>query len=62
MREAELGWTRKLVDEIRSGTLGDLAAWSAFHRAMDQQSLGHSEAETAPVEEQREQVEEEREG
>jgi len=37
MREAELAWTRKLADEIRSGALGDLAMWAAFHRAIDQQ-------------------------
>ena len=51
MREAELAWTRKLADEIRSGALGDLAEWTAFHRAMDQQSKGPAEAEKAEAEE-----------
>lgn len=51
MREAELAWTRKLADEIRSGALGDLAEWTAFHRAMDQQSKGPAEAEKAEGEE-----------
>jgi DNA-binding PadR family transcriptional regulator len=33
MREAELAWTRKLAEEITSGALADLAAWTAFLRA-----------------------------
>jgi DNA-binding PadR family transcriptional regulator len=37
MREAELVWTRNLVNEIRSGRLADLDAWTAMHRALDQQ-------------------------
>ena len=52
MREAELAWTRKLADEIRSGKLGDLAEWTALHRAMDQQSEGPAVVETAEAEEQ----------
>jgi DNA-binding PadR family transcriptional regulator len=47
MREAELAWTRQLAGEIRSGALGDLAEWTAFHRALDQQSHGPSEDEKA---------------
>src|SRR5215469_6922544 len=31
MREAELAWTRKVADEIRSGAVGDLAEWAARH-------------------------------
>ncbi len=38
MREAELAWTRSLIDEITSGALGDIAAWAAMHRALDEQS------------------------
>lgn len=45
MREAELAWTRSLADEIRSGALGDLAEWTAVHRAMDQQISGLAEDE-----------------
>src|SRR5262249_370569 len=37
MREAELAWTRNLIDEIKSGKLGDLDGWSAIQRALDQQ-------------------------
>jgi DNA-binding PadR family transcriptional regulator len=51
MREAELAWTRQLADEIRSGALGDLAEWAAFHRAMDQQSKEPTEAEESEHEE-----------
>ena len=52
MREAELAWTRTLAGQIRSGELGDLAEWTAIHRAMDQQSRGPVEAETAADDEQ----------
>ncbi|HLY30189.1 MAG TPA: PadR family transcriptional regulator [Ktedonobacterales bacterium] len=38
MREAELAWTRKLADEIRSGEVWNLAEWTAHYRAMDQQT------------------------
>jgi DNA-binding PadR family transcriptional regulator len=37
MREAELAWTRNLVEEIRSGKLGDLNEWAAMQRALDRQ-------------------------
>jgi DNA-binding PadR family transcriptional regulator len=47
MREAELNWTRKLAAEIRSGALGDLAEWNAFHRAMDQQGSVPAAADKA---------------
>jgi DNA-binding PadR family transcriptional regulator len=47
MREAELAWTRKLADEIKSGTLEGVAEWSAFLRAADQESKGPIEAEKA---------------
>jgi DNA-binding PadR family transcriptional regulator len=47
MREAELAWTRKLVEEIRSGKLGDLDEWAALHRAMDQQGRGAAEHDKA---------------
>lgn len=33
MREAELAWTRKLAEEIASGTLEGIAEWAAFQRA-----------------------------
>jgi DNA-binding PadR family transcriptional regulator len=51
MREAELAWTRKLAGEIRSGAVGDLAEWTAMHRAMDQQSKWPAEVEKAEAEE-----------
>jgi DNA-binding PadR family transcriptional regulator len=50
MREAELAWTRKIAGEIRSGALGGLAEWIAFHRAMDKQSAGPTQAEHEPGE------------
>jgi hypothetical protein len=47
LREAEFAWVRTLVEEIRSGAVGDLAAWTATHRAMDQRSQTDAEAEEA---------------
>lgn len=52
MREAELAWTRKLATEIRSGGLGDLAEWTARHRAMDEQSRELAGDEQAAAEEE----------
>jgi DNA-binding PadR family transcriptional regulator len=37
MQEAELAWTRKLADEIKSGTLVDLAEWTAMLQALEDQ-------------------------
>jgi DNA-binding PadR family transcriptional regulator len=37
MREAELAWTRNLVEEIGAGKLGDLEEWAAMQRALDLQ-------------------------
>src|SRR5262245_53576221 len=37
MREAELAWTRSLVEEIASGTLEGVAEWAAFRRAVADQ-------------------------
>ncbi len=51
MREAELAWAHKLIEEIRSGAVGNLAEWTAAHRAMDQQSQAYIEAEDAGAEE-----------
>jgi DNA-binding PadR family transcriptional regulator len=31
LREAELGWVRRIVEEIQAGELGGLAEWRAFH-------------------------------
>jgi hypothetical protein len=31
LREAELGWVRELVREIKEGTLDGLAGWWSFH-------------------------------
>ena len=31
LREAELGWVRGLVGEIRAGTLGGIGGWRSFH-------------------------------
>ena len=50
MREAELVWTRNLVQEIRSGELGDLDEWAAIHRAMDEQSRTSMKVEGTKVE------------
>jgi DNA-binding PadR family transcriptional regulator len=51
MREAELAWTRNLVEEIRSGNLGDLDEWRAMHRALDQQGREATEAKEVESEE-----------
>jgi DNA-binding PadR family transcriptional regulator len=37
MREAELAWTLNLVEEIKSGRLGDLDEWAEMQHALDQQ-------------------------
>jgi len=47
MREAELVWTRNLVEEIRSGKLGDLEEWAAMQRALDQQGREATTVEEA---------------
>jgi hypothetical protein len=47
MREAELVWTRNLVEEISSGKLGDLEEWAAMQRALDQQGREASMVEEA---------------
>ncbi|MGZ3640383.1 MAG: hypothetical protein ACXVCX_21325, partial [Ktedonobacterales bacterium] len=51
MREAELAWTRKLADEITSGTLEGVAEWAAWQRAADQQSEEPREHEAHDEEE-----------
>jgi DNA-binding PadR family transcriptional regulator len=45
MREAELAWTRKLADEIRSGALEGVAEWAAMQRGLSEQ--GHVESAVA---------------
>jgi DNA-binding PadR family transcriptional regulator len=52
MREAELTWVRTLVDEIRSGALGDLDQWNAFYRAMEQRNQELADTPTAQPEEE----------
>jgi DNA-binding PadR family transcriptional regulator len=54
MREAELAWTLNLVEEIKSGKLGDLDEWAEMQRALDQQGR-----EAARVEEMEEVEDEE---
>src|SRR5262249_48711916 len=44
MREAELAWTRWLIEAITSGRLGDRDEWAATQRAMDEQSRASTEA------------------
>jgi DNA-binding PadR family transcriptional regulator len=44
MREAELAWTRNLVEEIGAGKLGDLDEWRALHRALEEQNRVSMEA------------------
>ncbi len=45
MREAELAWTRKLVDEITAGTLEGVAEWAAFqHAAAESEHDGSHES------------------
>lgn len=43
--EAELNWTRTLVEEIKSGTLEGVAEWAAFHRAAAEQELSELQGE-----------------
>ncbi len=47
MREAELAWTRKLVEEIASGTLGGIDMWAAFHNAKTDQESDAASAKGA---------------
>ena len=35
LREAELGWVRRIIREIESGELGSLAEWHSFHSGQD---------------------------
>jgi DNA-binding PadR family transcriptional regulator len=35
LREAELEWVRKIVEEIEAGTLGDLSEWRSMHTEED---------------------------
>ncbi len=52
MREAELAWTRNLVEEIRSGKLGDLDEWRAMHRALEERNRASLEVAEAEDEEE----------
>ncbi|MGI8860840.1 MAG: helix-turn-helix transcriptional regulator [Rubrobacteraceae bacterium] len=40
LREAELGWVRKLVEEIEAGELGNLTEWRAIHSEQSPMSTG----------------------
>ena len=51
MREAELAWTRNLVEEIRSGKLGDVDEWRAMHRALEERNRASLEVVEAEDEE-----------
>src|SRR5215203_305246 len=35
LREAELGWVRRIISEIETGELGGLAEWRSFHSGQD---------------------------
>jgi DNA-binding PadR family transcriptional regulator len=48
MREAELAWTRGLVEEITSGTLEGTAEWEAFQRALAEREDAESQEHEAP--------------
>jgi hypothetical protein len=52
MREAELVWTRALLDEMKAGKLGDLDEWAAIHHAMEEQ--GREAAQPEGVESEKE--------
>jgi DNA-binding PadR family transcriptional regulator len=47
LREAELGWVRELVREIRTGTLGGMQQWRAFHSELDAKGDERSEKKEA---------------
>ena len=40
LREAELGWVRELVGEIRDGKLGGMSEWEAFHAEPEEKTGG----------------------
>ena len=40
LREAELGWVRKVVEEIEAGALGDLSEWRALHAERSAKTAG----------------------
>ena len=40
LREAELGWVRKIVEEIEAGALGDLSAWRSLHTERGAKIIG----------------------
>ena len=40
LREAELGWVRRLVKEIEAGEIGNLSEWRSLHSERSQMSTG----------------------
>jgi DNA-binding PadR family transcriptional regulator len=50
MREAELAWTRNLVEDIKAGELGNLNEWTARQRALDPQGRGLAEGGASEAE------------
>jgi DNA-binding PadR family transcriptional regulator len=49
LREAELGWVRELVREIRDGTLGGVAQWEALHTERQAKDAGETSKEESGV-------------
>ena len=49
MREAELAWTRAMVDEIASGTLDGIEDWLAFHRAVAERDQAEAQEPGQPA-------------
>lgn len=43
LREAELGWVRRIVEEIEAGELGDLSEWRALHSGREISGEGGEE-------------------
>jgi DNA-binding PadR family transcriptional regulator len=52
MREAELTWTRRLVDEITSGTLEGVTEWAAFQREVAERDEAERENEERQAKEE----------
>lgn len=44
MQEAELAWTRQFIDAIKTGTMGGLAEWTAYHRPVTGQEGNEPQA------------------
>lgn len=52
MREAEMAWTRALVEEFTGGTLEGIEEWMAFHRTVAEREEAERQAHESQTEQQ----------